>query len=86
MTTIYEFNFENELDAEMILSAIGEIMWRYGYVSLVDIYDLSGNGTVATYRDLTVSWRNINDFKIIRVNNFGQIKWSIVTSKTEEPN
>lgn len=82
MTTIYEFNFRIEREAKELLDGIRYVIETYGSVTLTDIYDLSGRES--RYRDSKIEWDTISDFKIVRVNNFGQIKWSIVTSKTEE--
>ena len=57
--------FDSRENAENVLEASKEIINKYGFVTIVDMYDLAGLNT--TYAEQKYGWVDLKEAKIIRV-------------------
>lgn len=58
-----EIRFSNEADAKAVLSAMKDVINRYGFVTVLDMYDLSSCDTT----DYTSSRRGWNDLRSAKI-------------------
>lgn len=56
--------FASHSDARKTLSAMREVVDNYGYVTVADLYDLTGI-KCKLYRYYRIGWKNLSDAKII---------------------
>lgn len=81
MLKIIEFLFDTKEEAEQVLKiAKEEVLNRYGEVTLMDMYDLSGIEPM--YSDQFKRWTNLDDAKIIW--NEQEKSWSVILPKLED--
>ena len=81
MLKIIELLFKTKEEAEQVLKvAKEEVLDRYGEVTLMDIYELSG--IEPAYSDLFKRWTNLNNAQIIW--NEQEKSWSIILPKLED--
>ena len=80
MFSIIEIPCETKKDAEQILSEAKALLRDYGYVTLVDIFDLSS--MPSTWGDRDAVWTNLDEAKVIW--NAGEGHWSMILPKRGE--
>lgn len=61
---IEDIVFALRSDAQETLSAMQEVVDKYGYVTIADLYDLAGL-QCKLYRYSRIGWKNLSDAKII---------------------
>ena len=63
-----EITFDVEADAEKVLANAKAILDEYGFVTVADIYELSGD-IMSCYTDGLYGWTNIDKAKIVKADN-----------------
>lgn len=81
MLKIIELLFKTKEEAEQVLKvAKEEVLDRYGEITLMDIYELSG--IEPAYSDRFKRWTNLDSVQIIW--NEQEKSWSIILPKLED--
>ena len=62
--TYEDIEFDNRGDAEAVLDQMGDLIERYGMVTVADLYD--SIGLTGNYTDNKYGWLSIRDAKVVR--------------------